>query len=298
MAMAIQNDAFEAVGLSGAELADFAAIEPGFAPPTAATRDTLKADARAQASTSGRPARRWWTDCRARRGARNAEQVAVEALVEQSAGGAAALPAPPRRAAVRRVDRRIGARSCASRSWSTGPPSGYRVWCRRARRCRPSANGCRRTRKARNRPGAVPVAGPEPPAYRRAPGARDAAAATGGARRCWPSFRSAAAWRSASTTVERRGPVGYLYHGNPRFLNAEDDSTTSTLEIGVDLILLDPSIEVGRAARQGRRAPQVRRPTHLQRRHQSDPPVPRPDLVRGLLHRSRHGLCCTRCIAG
>jgi (3,5-dihydroxyphenyl)acetyl-CoA 1,2-dioxygenase len=47
------------------------------------------------------------------------------------------------------------------------------------------------------------------------------------------------------TTVERRGSVGYLYHGNPRFLNAEDDSTTSTLEIGVDLILLDPSIEVG-----------------------------------------------------
>jgi enoyl-CoA hydratase/carnithine racemase len=48
-----------------------------------------------------------------------------------------------------------------------------------------------------------------------------------------------------STTVERRGPVGYLYHGNPGFLNAEDDSTTSTLEIGVDLILLDPTIEVG-----------------------------------------------------
>jgi (3,5-dihydroxyphenyl)acetyl-CoA 1,2-dioxygenase len=48
-----------------------------------------------------------------------------------------------------------------------------------------------------------------------------------------------------STTVERQGSVGYLYHGNPRFLNAEDDSTTSTLEIGADLILLDPSIEVG-----------------------------------------------------
>jgi (3,5-dihydroxyphenyl)acetyl-CoA 1,2-dioxygenase len=48
-----------------------------------------------------------------------------------------------------------------------------------------------------------------------------------------------------STTVERQGPVGYLYHGNPRFLNAEDDATTSTLEMGVDLILLDPTIEVG-----------------------------------------------------
>ena len=48
-----------------------------------------------------------------------------------------------------------------------------------------------------------------------------------------------------ATTVERRDGVGYLWHGNPRFLNAEDDSTTSTLEIGTDLILLDPSIEVG-----------------------------------------------------
>jgi thioesterase DpgC len=47
------------------------------------------------------------------------------------------------------------------------------------------------------------------------------------------------------TTVERRGSVGYLYHGNRRFLNAEDDSTTRTLEIGTDLILLDSQIEVG-----------------------------------------------------
>jgi len=48
-----------------------------------------------------------------------------------------------------------------------------------------------------------------------------------------------------TTTVERRGSVGYLLHGNPRFLNAEDDSVIRTLEIGTDLILLDPDIEVG-----------------------------------------------------
>lgn len=48
-----------------------------------------------------------------------------------------------------------------------------------------------------------------------------------------------------TTTVERRGSVGYLLHGNPRFLNAEDDSVIRTLEIGTDLILLDPRIEVG-----------------------------------------------------
>ncbi|HEY2594156.1 MAG TPA: enoyl-CoA hydratase/isomerase family protein, partial [Chloroflexota bacterium] len=48
-----------------------------------------------------------------------------------------------------------------------------------------------------------------------------------------------------NTSVERHGPVGYVLHGNPRFLNAEDDSTTSTLEIATDLVLLDPTIEVG-----------------------------------------------------
>ena len=47
------------------------------------------------------------------------------------------------------------------------------------------------------------------------------------------------------TTVERRGKVGYVLHGNPRFLNAEDDSTTATLETAVDLVLLDPEIQVG-----------------------------------------------------
>jgi thioesterase DpgC len=45
------------------------------------------------------------------------------------------------------------------------------------------------------------------------------------------------------TTVERRGSTGYVWHGNPRFLNAEDDSTTRSLEIATDLVLLDPSID-------------------------------------------------------
>src|SRR5579859_5252872 len=58
-------------------------------------------------------------------------------------------------------------------------------------------------------------------------------------------FQTAGRLDIGPITVERRGPVGYLYHGNPRFLNAEDDSTTRALEIGVDLILLDPSVEVG-----------------------------------------------------
>ena len=60
-----------------------------------------------------------------------------------------------------------------------------------------------------------------------------------------PKFQAEDSVEIGSTTVERKGSVGYLYHGNPRFLNAEDDSTTRTLEIGADLILLDPRIEVG-----------------------------------------------------
>ena len=45
--------------------------------------------------------------------------------------------------------------------------------------------------------------------------------------------------------VERRGRIGHLELRNPRFLNAEDDGATAALEIGVDLVLLDPEIDVG-----------------------------------------------------
>jgi thioesterase DpgC len=60
-----------------------------------------------------------------------------------------------------------------------------------------------------------------------------------------PEFQSKGRVEIGNTTVERRGRVGYVLHGNPRFLNAEDDSTTPTLEIATDLVLLDPGIEVG-----------------------------------------------------
>jgi enoyl-CoA hydratase/carnithine racemase len=45
--------------------------------------------------------------------------------------------------------------------------------------------------------------------------------------------------------LRRVGKAGLLELRNPRFLNAEDDSTTDPIEIAVDLILLDPRIEVG-----------------------------------------------------
>jgi (3,5-dihydroxyphenyl)acetyl-CoA 1,2-dioxygenase len=46
-------------------------------------------------------------------------------------------------------------------------------------------------------------------------------------------------------TVDRIGKAGHLNLRNPRFLNAEDDGATKALEIGADLILLDPGCEVG-----------------------------------------------------
>lgn len=45
--------------------------------------------------------------------------------------------------------------------------------------------------------------------------------------------------------VTRRGRAGILELSNPRHLNAEDDITLGPTECAVDLILLDPDIEVG-----------------------------------------------------
>jgi thioesterase DpgC len=60
-----------------------------------------------------------------------------------------------------------------------------------------------------------------------------------------PEFQAKGRLDVGTTTVERHGRVGYVLHGNPRFLNAEDDSTIPTLEIATDLVLLDPGIEAG-----------------------------------------------------
>ncbi|MFN0070118.1 MAG: enoyl-CoA hydratase/isomerase family protein, partial [Chloroflexota bacterium] len=44
--------------------------------------------------------------------------------------------------------------------------------------------------------------------------------------------------------VTREGKVGIVEHRNPDFLNAEDDATNRSLELAVDLVLLDSEIEV------------------------------------------------------
>jgi len=58
-------------------------------------------------------------------------------------------------------------------------------------------------------------------------------------------FRASGRADLGSARVERIGRIGQVELANPRFLNAEDDSASAALEIGVDLVLLDPACEVG-----------------------------------------------------
>ena len=44
--------------------------------------------------------------------------------------------------------------------------------------------------------------------------------------------------------VERRGKAAVVTASNPRFLNAEDDTTIDAMEIAVDLAILDPESEI------------------------------------------------------
>jgi thioesterase DpgC len=60
-----------------------------------------------------------------------------------------------------------------------------------------------------------------------------------------PQFRATGVADLGSVRVTRHGRAGILELSNPRHLNAEDGSTLGPTEWGVDLILLDPEIEVG-----------------------------------------------------
>jgi thioesterase DpgC len=58
-------------------------------------------------------------------------------------------------------------------------------------------------------------------------------------------FRSAGVADLGTVEVRREGKAGILELRNQRHLNAEDDTTVIASEVAVDLILLDPEIEVG-----------------------------------------------------
>ena len=58
-------------------------------------------------------------------------------------------------------------------------------------------------------------------------------------------FRASGVADLGTVEVRRTGRVGHLELRNPRHLNAEDDTTIGPCEVAVDLILLDPEIELG-----------------------------------------------------
>ena len=81
-----------------------------------------------------------------------------------------------------------------------------------------------------------------------------AAGRTSSTRCCGPRPRRSSGSRTSGppgvadlgpAMVERRGRAGLLELRNPRRLNAEDDDTLGPAETAVDLILLDPDVEVG-----------------------------------------------------
>jgi thioesterase DpgC len=45
-------------------------------------------------------------------------------------------------------------------------------------------------------------------------------------------------------SVERRGKAAFLTAKNPRFLNAEDDTTLDAMEVAVDVAILDPATDI------------------------------------------------------
>jgi (3,5-dihydroxyphenyl)acetyl-CoA 1,2-dioxygenase len=60
-----------------------------------------------------------------------------------------------------------------------------------------------------------------------------------------PELRARGVVGLGPVRVTRTGRAGILELSNPRHLNAEDDVTLGPTECGVDLILLDPDIEIG-----------------------------------------------------
>jgi thioesterase DpgC len=60
-----------------------------------------------------------------------------------------------------------------------------------------------------------------------------------------PAFQRSGHADLGPATVERIGNVGHVNLRNLRYLNAEDGAATAALEVGVDLVLLDPGCEIG-----------------------------------------------------
>ncbi|HSH44099.1 MAG TPA: enoyl-CoA hydratase/isomerase family protein [Arenicellales bacterium] len=58
-------------------------------------------------------------------------------------------------------------------------------------------------------------------------------------------FRRTGVVDLGAARVEARGEAGWIHFHNPRFLNAEDDTTLEAQEAAVDLVLLHPDLRMG-----------------------------------------------------
>lgn len=68
---------------------------------------------------------------------------------------------------------------------------------------------------------------------------------TQAARDLLPKFIKDGRAEFPGASIERRGKAAILTYRNPRFLNAEDQTTLAGFETCVDLALLDPQVEIG-----------------------------------------------------
>jgi thioesterase DpgC len=65
------------------------------------------------------------------------------------------------------------------------------------------------------------------------------------AQKLLPKFAKDGIVRLPGASIERRGKAAIVTYENPRFLNAEDQTTLDGMETCVDLALLDPAVEIG-----------------------------------------------------
>jgi len=84
---------------------------------------------------------------------------------------------------------------------------------------------------------------------------------TDAARARLEEFRRTGALDLGAARVEVRGETGFVYFHNPRYLNAEDDTTLEAQETAVDLVLLHPDLRMGVL-----RGDKVDHPAHRDRR--------------------------------
>ena len=78
-------------------------------------------------------------------------------------------------------------------------------------------------------------------------------------------FKARGAVDLGTAAVMRQGKAATVFMRNPRYLNAEDETTLQQTEIAVDLAILDPVSELVRAARRHRRPSEVCRQARVLR---------------------------------